>query len=117
MEKVINTISHLQDLGKWYADEWENWWKEKQKFDRPGVQEVVAYMIDPILLALGWSEKLLAIEWKKIDLAGFSKFPTTKENCTPICEAKHLYTNVLDESVLKQAIDYVKKYQLTHCDK
>ena len=25
----------------------------------------------PLLLALGWSEQLLAVEWKKIDLAAF----------------------------------------------
>ena len=39
--------------------------------DRPAEHEVVAHIILPLLLALGWSEQLLAIEWLKLDIVVF----------------------------------------------
>ncbi len=55
---------------------------------RPDEHEVVAHMVLPLLLALGWSEQLLAVEWHKVDLAGFWGTPTIPENCVLMCEAK-----------------------------
>jgi hypothetical protein len=59
-------------------------------------------MILPIMLALGWSEQLLAVEWHKIDLAVFSASPTIPDKCILIFEAKgldHGLQNVRDQLI------------------
>ena len=50
----------------------------------------MAHIILPLLLALGWSEQLLAVEWQKIDLAAFGSTPTTAKTCVLVCEAEGL---------------------------
>lgn len=72
-------------------------------------------MILPLFIALGWSEQLLAVEWSKIDLAGFRKTPTVAANCVVICEAKGLGHGL--EGVLDQAIRYYRTLELGQCRK
>lgn len=67
----------------------------------------------PLLLALGWSEQLLSVEWKKIDLAAFWETPTTQKNCVLVCEAKKRDHGL--QGVRKQAFDYVSKLKLNAC--
>lgn len=83
--------------------------------DRPTEHEVVAHIILPMLLALGWSEQLLAVEWRKIDLAIFSGTPTDRQHCRLVCEAKGMGHGLQD--VLQQAVRYTESLQLTVCDK
>jgi hypothetical protein len=91
-----------------------NWYRtQDHRSGRPSEHEVVAFMILPILLALGWSEQLLAIEWKRIDLAGFSKTPTNETTCTMVCEAKCLGYGL--EDAFRQAKRYVSSLKLHHC--
>ena len=61
-------------------------------------------MTVPLLLALGWSEQLLAVEWKNIDLAAFSHTPTDTESCILVCEAKGRGHGL--QNTLKQALKY-----------
>ncbi|MDZ4779859.1 MAG: hypothetical protein SGJ19_06380 [Planctomycetia bacterium] len=56
--------------------------------NRPSEHEIVAQVILPLMIALGWSEQLLAVEWHKIDLAVFRGTPTDAEHCELVCEAK-----------------------------
>jgi hypothetical protein len=76
---------------------------------------VVAHLILPILIALGWSEQLLAVEWRKIDLAVFNETPTTPERCVLVCEAKGLGHGL--HGVFDQAKRYVDKLKLQNCRK
>lgn len=100
IEKLIKLIEKQKRLNKWYE-------KYGEDSKRPTEHEVVAHMILPMLIALGWSEQLLAIEWNKIDIATFKKTPTNHESCVMICEAKGI-GNALQEDVYEQAIEYVQ---------
>ncbi len=108
VDKVVLAIQRQRRLAKWYE-------KHGEKSQRPKEHEVVAHMILPFLLALGWSEQLLAVEWKKIDLAAFSGTPTTAENCCLVCEAKGLGHGL--QNTFTQATTYVEKRKLKNCKK
>ncbi len=105
--QVERAVRKLRGLLDWYGG--------ARSPDRPTEHEVVAHMILPLLLALGWSEQLLAIEWKKIDLAGFIRTPTTPESCGLVCEAKGMDNPLQD--VAQQAIGYCDAHQLVNCCK
>ena len=92
-----------------------DWYNEKRAPERPTEHEVVAHLILPLLLALGWSEQLLAIEWKKVDLAVFTHTPTDASTCGLVCEAKRM-DEPLQETV-KQAERYCEINGLDHCEK
>lgn len=107
VDKVILAIQRQRRLAKWYEEYGE-------KSARPTEHEVVAHMILPFLLALGWSEQLLAVEWHKIDLAVFSHTPTIAENCCLVCEAKGLQ-RALEEKVFNQAVKYADGLKPNKC--
>lgn len=75
----------------------------------------MAHIILPLLMAMGWSEQLLAVEWRKIDLAIFSGTPTDQQRCRLVCEAKGMGHGLQD--VFQQAVRYTDTSQLTACDK
>lgn len=91
------------------------WYQSSGMKERPTEHEVVAHIILPLLIALGWSEQLLAVEWRKIDLAIFSGTPTDQQRCRLVCEAKGMGHGLQD--VLQQAVRYTDTLQLTACDK
>ena len=108
VDKVIAAIERQRRLIKWYN-------QDGKESERPTEHEVVAHMILPLLLALGWSEQLLAVEWRKIDLAAFDSTPTTSANCVLACEAKASGHGL--QNVREQAFNYTKKLQLKQCRK
>ena len=108
VDKVLVAIQRQRRLAKWYDI-------HGKKSERPKEHEVVAHMILPFLLALGWSEQLLAVEWHEIDLAAFWGTPTTKENCCVLCEAKGLGHGL--QNIFTQATGYVEKYKLNNSRK
>ena len=108
VDKVVNSILRQRRLGKWYS-------KNCEDKIRPTEQEVVGDMVLPLMLALGWSEQLLAVEWNKVDLAGFSETPTEREKCILICEAKRLSHGL--QSAFGQAQGYFEKLGLKNCKK
>lgn len=105
-EDVLAALNRQRRLLQWYYDHGE-------ATGRPTEHEVVAHMVLPLLLALGWSEQLLAVEWNKIDLAGFRSAPTDATNCSLVCEAKGLWHGL--GNVLHQATQYVEKRDLVNC--
>jgi len=107
VDSLIDTIGRQRRMLRWYDE-------HGLESGRPTEHEVVAYMVLPILLSLGWSEQLLAVEWKNIDLAAFSQTPTTPSDCVMVCEAKGRRSS-LQERTLKQAVGYVSKKKLTTC--
>ncbi len=108
VDKVVLAITRQRRLLTWYNS-------PGHSGGRPTEHEVVAHMVLPILLALGWSEQLLAIEWNKIDLAIFDRTPTNKETCALVCEAKTAGHGL--QGAVEQAKRYVKNLQLTNCEK
>lgn len=104
---VERAVRKLRGLLDWYGNE--------RSPGRPTEHEVVAHMILPLMLALGWSEQLLAIEWKKIDLAVFTHTPTDVATCGLVCEAKGMDSPM--QEVVEQAIGYCDRHHLDHCQR
>lgn len=108
VDNVLRAIERQRRLLSWY-------YAQGEISSRPDEHEVVAHMVLPLLLALGWSEQLLAVEWHKVDLAAFWGTPTTPERCVLVCEAKHMGHGLQD--VREQAIGYIGKLGLRGCGK
>jgi hypothetical protein len=106
VDKFILAIQRQRRLVKWYQE-------SGKQCKRPSEHEVVAYMILPLLLALGWSEQLLAVEWRKVDLAAFVRTPTIPTNCCLVCEAKGYGYGL--QNIFSQATTYVKKLKFYNC--
>lgn len=106
VDRVLSAIERQRRLLKWYNE-------QGGESKRPKEHEVVAHMVLPLLLALGWSEQLLAIEWDKIDLAAFCRTPTTPETCVLVCEAKEMRHGL--QGVLEQAVRYVNTLGFERC--
>jgi len=106
VDKLLSAFRRQRRLTKWYED-------SAHAGRKPSEHEVIAHLVLPMLLALGWSEQLLAVEWQRIDLAAFCDTPTTAETCVLVCEAKAPGSGLSDD--LKQARDYVEKHSLTRC--
>lgn len=92
-----------------------DWYDETRSPGRPTEHEVVGHMILPLLLALGWSEQLLAIEWNRIDLAVFTRTPTIEAHCGLVCEAKGMGEPLRD--TVQQAKGYCDQHKLKECSK
>jgi hypothetical protein len=105
VEDVLKTILRIQRLSNWYSSE------DSPK--RPSEHEIVAHMISPLMLGMGWSEQLLAVEWGMIDLAFFNGTPTDEEHCIMICEAKQPKKSLTD--AFEQAKKYVINRNLENC--
>ena len=108
VEKLLAAIARQRRLLHWYSH-------FGIASGRPTEHEVVAHTVLPLLMALGWSEQLLAIEWKRVDLAVFRTTPSTSSNCVLICEAKIRNHGLQD--VRKQAFRYVSGLGLSDCRK
>ena len=106
VSKVRKAIEKQRRLVRWYCE-------SGLSGGRPTEHEVVAHIILPIMLGLGWSEQLLAVEWRKIDLAAFRATPTDERTCKLVVEAKEMNHGL--QGVVEQAKGYARK--LPECDK
>lgn len=106
VEDVLAAIRRAARLDRWYDD-------AGKQAARPSEAELVAYQIAPLMLAMGWSEQLLAVEWRKVDLAFFRRTPTEPENCVMIAEAKRRGEPI--EAAYAQAKKYVARLRLGRC--
>lgn len=107
VEQVLRAIERIRRLRQWYREHGES--------NRPSETEAVSHMIIPLMFGLGWSEQLLAVEWKRIDLALFDRIPTDKSSCIAVLEAKSPGKG-LNKAYL-QAKTYVDRHELKHCQK
>jgi len=106
-EDFTQTIRRIRRLVKWYDSEV----KDIKEF------ETRTFLIIPLLLALGWPEQKLKIEWNNIDIAFFEK-PYNKKNlptnnCIIILESKRLGEGLT--FAISQGANYSKKY--SKCDR
>jgi len=77
IENLLKEIDELIRIAKWY-----------KKFENPSESETVAYLVVPLLRALGWTPQRMAIEWSNVDLALFSNLPRSVEKLSVVVEAK-----------------------------
>jgi hypothetical protein len=108
VSNLVGAIERQRKMLRFYREHGE-------ESDRPGEHEIVAYMVLPLLQALGWSEQLLAVEWHKVDLAVFNTTPTTADSCRLVCETKHMGHGLQD--ILEQATGYCESLELKKCRK
>lgn len=105
-EDFTQTIKRIRRLVKWY----DNNGKDVKEY------ETRTFLIIPLLIAIGWPEQKLKIEWKKIDIVFFKK-PYSRQNkcsdkdCIIILESKRFWAGL--SYATSQATNYAKKY--TNC--
>ena len=69
IENLTEQIDELIRIAKWY-----------QRTGGPSEAETVAYLVIPLLRALGWTPQKMAVEWNSVDIALFSTLPRRDEN-------------------------------------
>lgn len=98
-ERLVQTIGYVRRLARWYKDYGCD----------ISEHETRTFLIVPVLLALGWSEQKMKIEWNNLDIAFFTRAydkKATKEDCIMILESKRMWEG------LSYAERQVKNYQL-----
>lgn len=58
----------------------------------PRENEATSHFVVPLLVALGWPYHLIAVEWRRIDVAVFARLPRHPRNCHLIIEVKSVGT-------------------------
>jgi hypothetical protein len=81
---LLNEIGELTRIAKWY-----------QRSSMPSEHETVAYLVVPLLRALGWTPQRMAVEWNHVDLALFEKLPREDDSLQVVVEAKKMDNSCL----------------------
>ncbi|MBX3456035.1 hypothetical protein [Ferrovibrio sp.] len=92
---LINEIGELTRIAKWY-----------QRSHAPSERETVAYLVAPLLRALGWTPQRMAIEWNRVDIALFEQLPRSDQSLQVVVEAKKMGNSCL--TAKSQANDYAE---------
>ncbi len=101
-ETVIQTIWQVRRLARWY-----------ERYGRDlGEHEVRTFLIVPILLALGWSEQRIKIEWKRTDMSFFHKPYSRGQQPQMILESKRMREGL--GYAERQAVRYAKQFPGCH---
>jgi len=95
IETLMREIDELVRIAKWY-----------KKFGKPSEFETVAYLVVPLLRALGWTPQKMAVEWNHVDLALFSQLPREANNLAVVVEAKQKDKSCL--TAVSQAATYAE---------
>lgn len=91
---LLNEIGELTRIAKWYP----------RSNCTPSEHETVAYLVVPLLRALGWTPQRMAVEWNRVDVALFEKLPRYDSNLQVVVEAKKMDNSCL--SAASQAMSY-----------
>jgi hypothetical protein len=94
IENLLKEFNELRRIASWY-----------QGKEAPSESETVAYLVVPLLRALGWTPQKMAIEWRNVDLALFDKIPRHDDNLSVVVEAKKMGNSCL--TAKSQAQSYV----------
>ncbi len=78
---------------------------EERLGDPPNENEMTAHFVVPFLRALGWPQELIAVEWRRIDVALFTALPRDPANCRFVIEVKRLGCGLA--GARRQAEEYV----------
>lgn len=78
VDRVLDEMGELVRIAKWY----------QRAAIKPSEQETVAYLVIPVLRALGWSPQKMASQWNNIDIALFNRLPRIDHNLVVVVEAK-----------------------------
>lgn len=91
--KLLDEVGELTRIAKWY-----------RRSDPPSEHETVAYLVVPLLRALGWTPQRMAVEWNHVDVALFDRLPRGDDTLQVVVEAKKMGNSCL--SAKSQAMSY-----------
>lgn len=104
-EDIQQIIWRIRRLAQWY----------ERKGRRVSEHEIRTFLIVPLLLALGWPEQRINIEYKHADIALWDRpFSSEGAQLGTIIETKRLMA-ALDGGPVEQAKRYAARY--SHCDR
>lgn len=98
ISSLVGEIGELTRIAKWYG---------RTKGHRPSEHETVAYLVVPLLRALGWTPQRMGIEWNFLDVALFASLPRGDDSLEAVVEAKKMDNACL--SAKRQALGYAEK--------
>lgn len=101
-ETVIQTIWRVRRLARWYA----RYGRELSE------HEIRTFLIVPVLLALGWSEQKIKIEWNYTDISLFQEVFKKDAKPAVILESKRMNAGL--GYAERQAKRYAKEYPNCH---
>ncbi len=102
-ETFVEVVHRIRDLAQWYRDRVREGVKVKE-------HETRTFLIVPLLLALGWPEKKLKIEWHNIDISFFEDpYSEDTDQCVMVLESKKLLESLASRTI-NQAHGYADKY-------
>jgi len=78
IQTLLHEIGELVRVAHWY----------QRSQDNPSESETIAYLVAPLLKALGWTPQTMGIEWNRVDVALFSHLPRRDDNLAAVVEAK-----------------------------
>lgn len=93
IRNLLSEIGELTRIAKWY-----------QRSGKPSEHETVAYLVVPLLRALGWTPQRMAVEWNHVDVALFEQLPRTDRSLRIVVEAKKMDNSCL--TAKSQAMSY-----------
>lgn len=95
INELVEQIGELTRIAKWYR-------REK----KPSEHETVAYLVVPMLRALGWTPQRMAVEWNRLDIALFARLPREDATVQAVVEAKKMAQSCL--TARSQALRYAE---------
>lgn len=96
IQKLVGEIAELIRIAEWYQ-------RAKQG---PSEAETIAYLVAPLLRAIGWTPQKMAIEWNKVDVALFSSLPRDMASLGVVVEVKKMHDSCLTAE--SQAMGYAE---------
>ena len=98
---LLQEIGELTRIAKWY-----------QRSNKPSENETVAYLVVPLLRALGWTPQRMAVEWNHVDVALFERLPRSDAALQIVVEAKKMDNSCL--TAVSQASAYANGKAACH---
>ncbi|MBI3666997.1 MAG: hypothetical protein HY236_12390 [Acidobacteria bacterium] len=90
---LVSEIGELTRIAKWY-----------QRSSKPSEHETVAYLVVPLLRALGWTPQRMGVEWNSVDVALFERLPRSDATLQIVVEGKKMDNSCL--TAKPQAMSY-----------
>jgi len=96
---LLQEIGELTRIAKWYQ-------RSIGREGLPSEHETVAYLVVPLLRALGWTPQRMAVEWNRVDVALFERLPRSNDTLQVVVEVKKMDNSCL--SAMSQAGSYAE---------
>ena len=78
IDALVSQMDDLRRIASWYT----------RNGIQPSESETVAYLVVPLLRAIGWTPQRMAVEWNNVDLALFDHMPRENKSLSIVVEAK-----------------------------